>query len=121
MKTIYFINPYKKALSVIPHFLKEIYLKKKYYLLPENKFLRKTIIFFYIKIFRKLLILIDLLIKTKIIWQTKKFKYIIFDNQSLGSIDKILPLKFFVLTTKFKVLKKFILIKRLFLYIQEYF
>ena len=46
MKTIYFINPYKKALSVIPHFLKKIYLKKKYYLLPENKFLRKTIIFF---------------------------------------------------------------------------
>ena len=119
MKTIYFINPYKKALSVIPHFLKEIYLKKKYYLLPENKFLRKTIIFFYIKIFRKILILIDLLIKTKIIWQKpKKFKYIIFDNQSLGSIDKILPLKsFFVLTTRIQSFKEIYLNKEIIFYI----
>ena len=66
------------------------------------------------------MILIDLLIKTKIIWRKpKKFKYIIFDNQSLGSIDKILPLKsFFVLTSRIQSFKEIYLNKELFLYIQ---
>ena len=119
MKVVYFINPHKKTLSVVPHFLKKIYLKKKYFLLPENKFLRKTIVFFYIKVFRKLLILIDLLIKTKIMWRKpKKFKYIIFDNQSLGSIDKILPLKsFFVLTTRIQSFKEIYINKEIILYV----
>ena len=69
MKLIYFINPYKKVLTTVPDFLKDIYLKKKYYLLPKSKFLTKIIIFFYIKVFRKFFIFVELLLKAKIIWK----------------------------------------------------
>ena len=48
MKIVYFINPYKKSLTAVPIFLKNIY-KKKFYLLPDNKFFREIIIFLYTK------------------------------------------------------------------------
>ena len=115
MKLIYFINPYKKVLSIVPHFLKDIYLKKKYYLLPESKFLKKIIIFFYIKVFRKFFIFVELLLKAKIIWKKPtKCKYIIFDNQSLGVIDKILPSKkYFVLVTRIQSFKEIYVTKEI--------
>ena len=43
MKIAYFLNPHRKVLSKIPSFLIDVYKKKKYYLLPNNKVLRKTI------------------------------------------------------------------------------
>ena len=123
MKLIYFINPYKKVLTTVPDFLKDIYLKKKYYLLPKSKFLTKIIIFFYIKVFRKFFIFVELLLKAKIIWKKPtKFKYIIFDNQSLGVIDKILPSKkYFVLVTRIQSFKEIYVTKEIILYIFKNF
>ena len=119
MKIFYFINPQKKVLSIIPHFLKKIYIKKGYYLLPNNKFFREIIIFFYIKILRKILITMELLFKVKFIWKNPKhYKYIIFDDQSLGIIDKILPPKeFFVLTTRIVSFKELYVTKDIIVYI----
>ncbi len=119
MKIFYFINPYKKVLTTIPHFLKKIYLKKKYYLLPNNRFVREIIIFFYSKILRKILIMTELITKVKFIWiNPKQFKYIIFDDQSLGVIDKILPQnEFFVLTSRIHSFKEIYITKDIILYI----
>ena len=119
MKIAYFLNPHRKVLSIIPSFLIDVYKKKKYYLLPNNKVLRNLIIFFYIKILRKFLIIIELLKKIKIIWiNPKEFEYIIFDDQSLGVIDKILPPKsFFVITTRVESLKEIYLTKEIIKYI----
>lgn len=102
MKIVYFINPYKKAVSAVPDFLKKTYMKKKYYLLPDNKFFREIITFLYTKILRKFLIIVELFLKIKIVWENpKKFEYIIFDDNSLGVIDRILPSKkYFVLTNR---------------------
>ena len=119
MKIIYFINPYKKVLCIIPDFLKKIYLKKKYYLLPENKFFRNIIIFFYIKILRKFFVLINLLLTVKFRWgNPKKFKFIIFDNDSMGVIDKIMPKsQYFVLTTRIQDFKQIFISKDIIIYL----
>lgn len=119
MKIAYFLNPYKKVLSVIPSFLINVYIKKNYYLLPNNKVLRNLITFFYIKILRKFLIIIELIKKVKIIWiNPKEFEYIIFDDQSLGVIDKILPSKnFFVITSRIDSFRNIYLTKEIVKYI----
>ena len=119
MKIAYFLNPYRKVLSIIPSFLIDVYIKKNYYLLPNNKVLRNLIIFLYIKILRKFLTIIELLKKIKIIWiNPKEFEYIIFDDQSLGVIDKILPPKsFFVITSRVENLKEIYLTKEVIKYI----
>ena len=123
MKINYFINPIKKTLCIVPYFLKEIYVKKKYYLLPENSFLRKIIIFFYLIILRKFFLLVELLFKVKIKFKNpKKFEYIIFDDNSLGAIDKILPAnQFFVLTTRIFNLKEIYITKNIIIYILKNF
>jgi surface carbohydrate biosynthesis protein len=123
MKINYFINPNKKVLSIVPYFLKEIYIKKKYFLLPENIFLRKIFIFFYLKILRKFFLLVELLLKVKIKFKSpKKFKYIIFDDNSLGVIDKILPNNdFFVLTTRIFNFKEIYITKNIITYILKNF
>ena len=46
MKEVFFLRPKTNSLFIAPHFLKKIFLKKKYYLLPNNKYFRKIIIFF---------------------------------------------------------------------------
>ena len=84
-------------------FLKEVYKKNNnYYLLPDNFFLRTLIIFVYTKLLRKFKILIGLILKIKIAkFNTKEFRYVIFDNHSLGIVDKILPKKqFYTIATR---------------------
>ena len=119
MKIVYFINPYKKGLTAVPDFLKKTYIKKKFYLLPDNKFFREIIIFLYTKILRNFLMIFELLFKVKIVWgNPKKFKYIIFDDNSLGVIDRILPTKkYFILTTRRQNIKEIHISTHLILYI----
>ena len=119
MKISYFLNPYRKVLSTVPSFLINAYIKKNYYLLPNNKVSRNLIIFFYIKILRKFLIIIELFKKVKINWiNPKEFEYIIFDDQSLGVIDKILPSKnFFVMKSRIESFKEIYLTKEVIKYI----
>ncbi len=119
MKIVYFINPYKKGLTAVPDFLKKTYIKKKFYLLPDNKFFREIIIFLYTKILRKFLMIFELLFKVKIVWgNPKKFKYIIFDDNSLGVIDRILPTKkYFILTTRTQNIKEIHISTHIILYI----
>ena len=48
----------------------------------------------------------------------KKFKYIIFDDNSLGAIDRILPTKkYFILTTRIQNIKEIYISKHIILYI----
>ncbi len=119
MKIVYFINPYKKGLTAVPDFLKKTYIKKKFYLLPDNKFFREIIIFLYTKILRNFLMIFELLFKVKIVWgNPKKFKYIIFDDNSLGVIDRILPTKkYFILTTRTQNIKEIHISTHIILYI----
>ena len=123
MKLVYFLNTKKKVLSIVPHFLKDVYLKKKFYLLPENKFIRGIIIFVYVKLLRKLLIATELLFKVKINWgNPKRFKYIIFDDDSLEVVDKVLPKdKYFVLTTRVQKFREIYLSKQIIIYILKNF
>ena len=71
------------------------------------------------KILRKILITIELFFKVKFIWvNPKKFEYIVFDDQSLGGIDKILPSKkYFVLTTRIMSFKEIYITKDIIIYI----
>ena len=119
MKLVYLIDPNKKVLSIVPHFLKDVYLKTRFYFLPENKILRKIIIFTYIKILRKFLILWELLFKVKINWgNPKKCRYIIFDDDSLEVISKVIPKdEYFVITTRVPKLKEIYLSKEIMIYI----
>ena len=61
----------------------------------------------------------ELLFKVKIVWgNPKKFKYIIFDDNSLGVIDRILPTKkYFILTTRTQNIKEIHISTHIILYI----
>ena len=86
--------------------------------MPDNKFLR-IIIFLYTKILRNFLMIFELLFKVKIVWgNPKKFKYIIFDDNSLGVISRILPTKkYFILTTRTQNIKEIHISTHIILYI----
>tara|TARA_B100000963_G_scaffold361726_1_gene399014 strand:+ start:56 stop:1384 length:1329 start_codon:yes stop_codon:yes gene_type:complete len=119
MRKIFLLRPMTYSLFVAPYFLKKILLKKRYFLLPSNRYLRTIIIFFYLNFLRKPKVLINLLIKTKIILSNpKKFEYLIFDKSSLGTVDKILPKnKFFVLDTRIEHFEKIYISKDILFYI----
>ena len=123
MKKVFLLRPKSHSLFIVPDYLKKIFLKKKYYLLPNNKYLRKIIIFFYLNFFRKPILLINLFKKTNIILSNpKKFRYVIFDDMSLGTIDKILPKKkFFILTTRIENFKEIYISKEIIFYIFKNF
>lgn len=123
MKEVWAIDPKNKILSIWPISFKKFLIKKKYKLLPENKFIRKIIAYSYTKLFRKFLILLGLLINVRFFLSNpKKFNYIIFDNFSLGTIDKILPPNsFFVLPTRIENFKKIYISKEIILYICKNF
>lgn len=108
MKKAFFLDSKTKSLSIVPYFLKEVYKKKKYYLLPDNFFIRTLIIFVYTKVLRKFEILISLISKIRIVkFNSSKFRYVIFDNHSLGTIDKILPKKeFYTIATRIEDIKE---------------
>ena len=52
MKKVFLLRPKSYSLFVVPDYLKKIFLKKKYHLLPNNEYLRKIIIFSF-KFFKK--------------------------------------------------------------------
>ncbi len=119
MKEVFFLRPKTNSLFIAPHFLKKIFLKKKYYLLPNNKYFRKIIIFFYLKFLRKLKLFLNLISESRIIWSNpKEFRYIVFDDISLGTVDKILPKKrFFILATRIENIKEIYISKDILIYI----
>jgi surface carbohydrate biosynthesis protein len=119
MKGVFFIRPKTYSLLVVPHFLKKIFIKKKYYLLPNNKYLRKIIIIFYLKFLRKLKLFFNLISESKIIWSNpKEFRYIVFDDISLGTVDKILPKnRFFILATRIENIKEIYISTDILIYI----
>ena len=123
MKKVFLLRPKSYSLFVVPDYLKKIFLKKKYYLLPNNKYLRKIIIFFCLNFLRKPMLLINFFKKSNIILSNpKKFRYVIFDDESLGTVDKILPKKkFFVLTTRFQNFKEVYISKEIIFYIIKNF
>ena len=123
MKKVFLLRPKSHSLFIVPDYLKKIFLKKKYYLLPNNKYLRKIIIFFYLNFLRKPILLINLFKKSNIILSNpKKFRYLIFDDMSLGTVDKILPKKkFFILTTRIENFKEIYISKEIIVYIFKNF
>ncbi len=123
MKKVFLIRPKSHSLFIVPDYLKKIFLKKKYYLLPNNEYLRKIFIFFYLNFFRKPILLINLFKKSNIILSNpKKFRYLIFDDMSLGTVDKILPKKkFFILTTRIENFKEIYISKEIIVYIFKNF
>ena len=123
MKKVFLLRPKSYSLFIVPDYLKKIFLKKKYYLLPNNKYLRKIIIFFYLNFLRKPILLINLFKKSNIILSNpKKFRYLIFDDMSLGTVDKILPKKkFFILTTRIENFKEIYISKEIIVYIFKNF
>ena len=123
MKKVFLLRPKSHSLFIVPDYLKKIFLKKKYYLLPNNEYLRKIFIFFYLNFFRKPILLINLFKKSNIILSNpKKFRYLIFDDMSLGTVDKILPKKkFFILTTRIENFKEIYISKEIIVYIFKNF
>ena len=119
MKEVFLLHPKTISLIIAPHFLKKVFLKKKYHLLPNNKYLRKINIFFYLKFLRKLKLFFNLINESKIIWSNpKKFRYIVFDDISLGMVDKILPKnRFFILATRIENIKEIYISKDILIYI----
>lgn len=119
MKKAYFINSKTKSLSIVPYFLKEIYLKKNYHLLPENSFIRDLKIFIHIKILRKLKIFFSLFPKLKILKSNlEEFRYVIFDRHSLGTIDKILPKNdYYIISSRIENFKEIFINKFIIIYI----
>tara|TARA_B110000977_G_scaffold189679_1_gene259533 strand:- start:4554 stop:5876 length:1323 start_codon:yes stop_codon:yes gene_type:complete len=119
MKEVFLLHPKTISLIIAPHFLKKVFLKKKYYLLPNNKYLRKINIFFYLKFLRKLKLFFNLINESKIIWSNpKKFRYIVFDDISLGMVDKILPKnRFFILATRIENIKEIYISTDILIYI----
>ena len=119
MKLSYFINTKKKTICIVPSFLKKIYIKKNFYPLPNNIFLRKIITFIYLKIFRKSSIIMTLLLKTKIKWKNpRKFQFIIFDDNSVGTVDKVLPSsKYFILTNRIQNISEIYISKKIIFYL----
>ena len=123
MKKVFLLRPKSYSLFVVPDYLKKIFLKKKYHLLPNNEYLRKIIIFFHLNFLRKPKLLMNLFRNSNIILSNpKKFRYLIFDDLSLGTIDKILPKKkFFVLPTRIENFKEIYISKEIIFYIIKNF
>ena len=72
----------ESGLHVKTHnYIKDYFVKPRYFCLPKNSALKKIYIFFYYKFYRKIQLLISILIKSKIIFlNPKKQKNIIFDE-----------------------------------------
>ena len=108
---------------VVPEYLKEEYLEQKYIVLPNNIFIKKIYIFFSVKILRKILIILNLIRKTKIIWGLPpKKQIIVFDDENIQVLEKIfLKDNYFILPTRIDKIQTIYFCKYIILYLIQNF
>ena len=75
-----FLDPKKNQVLITPDYLKDHFINLKYYLLPENIFKRKFLIFINLKFLRKIRIIINLIFKAKFILSEQETQFLIFDD-----------------------------------------
>lgn len=123
MKEILFLNSEKNTLVNIPFFLKKFFIKKNFYILPTNKTLKKIIVFFYLKLLRKSRIILGLFFRAKFTMKNpKKYDYVIFDDLSLGTVNRILPKKkYFTIASRVENFKEIFITKEVIIYIIKNF
>ena len=119
MKVRLFLSPDKLHVVKVPEFIKELFLSLNYHLLPNNHNLQNLIIFLNIKVLRKIRIVIKLFKSVKFKFANpNEFKNIIFDDESIGSIDRILPKNnYFTLATRIENFKEIYISKEILIYI----
>ena len=103
-----FLSPDKLSVVRVPDFFKEHFLSQNYYLLPNNHYLKNLIIFLNLKILRKIRLVFKLLKNLKFKFTNPgEFKNIVFDDHSIGSIDRLLPKNnYFTLVTRIENFKE---------------
>lgn len=96
MKIIEFLTPDRRYFIQVPYFLKNYYIKYKYFRVPKNIFLKKFYIFVNVKILSKIKILFSLFFKSTFFFkEPAKCNFIIFDKIEAEPIKSLLPNKSF--------------------------
>ena len=97
MKIVEFLDPKKNYHIIRPSYLKEFYNSLNYIQLPENKLLKKIIVFFYTVIMRKIKIYFNFLFYVKFIFENpKKKSLVILDDESFFILSKAIQNENFV-------------------------
>lgn len=105
------------------NYIKDHFVKPRYFCLPRNIILKKIYIFFYYKFYRKIQLFISLLIKSKIIfYNPKKHRNIIFDETLLYIFYYLLKKKdFFLLKSRTNQINEIYFTKKIFYFIIKNF
>ena len=98
MKELMFLDPKKLTAIKVPDFLKDYFLENNYHLVPSNNKKKFLTLFINLKILRKFRLLLQLVKRVKFRFLSpKNSNTIIFDDLSVGVIEKLLPNKNFSL------------------------
>ena len=122
LKSIEMLN-IKKGYIVVPEYLKDEYLEQGYFLLPKNLLIKKSINFFYVKFWRKIIIILDFIKENKISFQLpQKKKIIIFDDENIEIFKQIFTNNnYFILPTRSEKIREIYLSKNIFFFIIKNF